>query len=143
MATAMNVAGSRGSTPNSIDCKYRAPAMAPADTDRDPDRREHDAASQHQREHLPSLGAKRHADADLFGALHYRIGEHAVDADCGEQARDAGEDAEHHRVEALSRDRVGDHLLHRRNRVDAGIDVNRARGLTDGGDRRFGVAACS
>ena len=86
-ATATKVAGSRGSMPNSIDCRYRAPASAPTSPTPMPivasatPRRITSAIT------WPAFGAERHADANLLRALHHGVGEHAVDADRRQHCR--------------------------------------------------------
>src|SRR4029453_12711734 len=45
-----------------------------------------------QSEHITSLRAERHADADFLGALRDGVSHHAVDAERGEQERGEAED---------------------------------------------------
>jgi len=51
-------------------------------------------------------GSERHAQADLAGAMAHGVGEQPVDADDGEEERDAGEDGEERRLKAPWREGV-------------------------------------
>ena len=57
--------------------------------------------------------AERHADADLAPALRDEIRDHAVDAERGEQQRDAAEHADEQEHESLARHRSRDDVFHR------------------------------
>ena len=62
------------------------------------------------------VGAERHAQADLARALRDGVGEHAVEADRGEQRREHGERRRQHADEAVEEDVLA-HLLRQRLQV--------------------------
>ena len=123
--TATNVLGSSGVMPKSMPWRYREPAAAPTSPSATPVAVSNQPLPEDERQHLRALRAERHADADLLRALHHGVGEHAVDADRRQQTGDAGEHAEHHRVEAFARDGAGLETIHGKDRVDADVGIDR------------------
>ena len=64
-----------------------APSSTPAIARRSP-------SPMHQCEHVATLRAERHADPDLAAALRHEVGDHAINAEGGEQDRGQRERAE-------------------------------------------------
>ena len=75
------------------------PRPAPAQALRPAPRQQH-ALPDHKAEHVGGAGAQSHADADFVAPLRHAIGDHAVDADGGEQDGDAARTASSAKREA-------------------------------------------
>ena len=55
----------------------------------EPQSRQPHSLPEHKRQHVRAARAERHADTNLASALRDQIREHAIDAYCGEQQRQA------------------------------------------------------
>ena len=91
----------------------RVSTSAPAPPMTMPAHGEQERLPHHHAQHVATLGAERHPDADFLRPLRDAVRDHAVDADGGEQKRRAGKAREQQHREAALRDRVGHHLVHR------------------------------
>ena len=100
------------------------------DADRDADEHELHAAADDHAQHVAGLGADRHAQPNLARALAHRVGHDAVEADRGEEQRDAGEEHQEQHREAPLRDRVADDRRERRDRIRRQSLIEVAHGLT-------------
>ena len=95
--------------------------------DHQADRRHHRAFAENHAEDRPRLGAERHADAKLVGALADRKRQHAADADHRDGEREQREQSDQRRVQPLRRDRLVTQLLERLHVIDR-ADSDRASG---------------
>ena len=112
--------------------RYHAPT-APM---READDHQRPGAAQHHRHDVRTRRAKRHADADLVGALGHHVGHHAVDADGSDHQSEHAEERQYRHVEAplsdqaihvaLERDRVADQPLLGIDGPDRGFHPGRA-----------------
>ena len=115
--------------PNNIVCRYRDSTGRAGESERDANPRELRAAAENQAEHLRSLGAERHAHADLLRARDHGVGEHAVDADRRQHAGDAGKYHQQRGVETLTRHRRGEQPIGGLDRIDADRRIEPLHGL--------------
>ena len=92
-AATLNATGSQNDTPYSCaDSRYPAPtARGAPSTSPMPTRLER--PTQHEADHVATIGAERHAHADLAPAARHGIGRDAVEADRGEHQRNDAEEA--------------------------------------------------
>ena len=79
-----------------------------------------------QAEDPPAVAAERHADADLLAPLRHLVGEHAVDADRGQEQRDAAEQRGQQHRRLAADQRLVDPLLHRLHREERQLRIDRA-----------------
>ena len=112
-ATATNVTGSSGSTPNSSVATRRLsttdrtrPMTAPAPITRI-------ALSSDEAKHVPRCRAQRPAHAEVAHALLHGIGEDAEHADHRQQQRQGGKRHHQHRAESMTRGRVPRDIVER------------------------------
>ena len=90
---------------------------------------------------LASLRAKRHANANLAGALRDRVTEHAVGADGGEKQRDPGENSSQQRGRTTRDETLGDERVHRANIIDRELRMGYAHQLSQRLSERFRTLA--
>ena len=91
----MKLSGSVGLTFTSCALMIGVTKNDPTTPIDDADERQPDALDDDELQDVAAAGAERHADADLLRPLLDRVREHAVDADRGEDQRDAAEEREH------------------------------------------------
>ena len=110
--TAATVGTSVGPTPNNSDAISRLRPKAPASPTTTPIRREEKSLPHDVDEHAGSIGAKRHANADLVAALRNEGGQDAIRPHGGEQQCQAGKEPKELRQEARSLDGFSKDRLH-------------------------------
>ncbi len=103
--------GSSGFVPKSIDVKMRVVAIPAASPTARPTQGRLQSIKQHEPQHLFALRAEGDADAELGGALRHEVGEHAVEADRGEQEREHGKGEDHGGGKAGVAEGVADDLV--------------------------------
>ena len=82
------------------------PATAPAIPSARPAAMSSERMPDDERHHAAAARAERRAHADLVRALRHRIGDHAEDADSGQQERDAAERRDEPRAQPVGAERL-------------------------------------
>ena len=118
----------------------RVRAKAAGSADGDADQRKASSLPQDQAEHVAALRAKRHANADLLGALSDDVRDDAVDADGSESKSEDRECSEKNHDEAARGDGFGDDAFHGLIAVDHLLTAHLPAGPTDGVEDRREVS---
>ena len=122
--TARKVLVSSGVIPNSISRSSPVTAVAPMMPRVIPTVVSSRPWRRTRRQYLCARRSERQTHADLLSALDDRIREQTVYADHRQEACDARERGEHHRIEALPRDGVCGQADHRHDGLDADVRIH-------------------